>query len=295
MGSKPLPEFETDRLYMRGVRLEDSESYEKNFANYEVVQHLSDQVPWPYPEGSTKSFLESVIIPKLGIDRWLWVMFLKDNRNEVIGCVDLWREGCPEHRGFWLAKEHWGKGLMTEAVQPVMDYAFDHLGFEKLVFSNAAGNDRSKRVKEKTGATYIGNRPAKFASDQYAEAETWELTKENWKKFTSKKIYHITKRDNWNKAKEKGSYDFCSLSKDGFIHCSAEDQVMRIANGIFRGQSDLVLLEIDKELVKSKIVYENLEGGDENFPHIYGPINVNAVLRILDLRQDKLGEFISLG
>ena len=130
-----------------------------------------------------KNFLEEVILPKQGIKRWLWVIFLKDQRDDVIGCVDLWRKGYPDNRGFWLAKQHWGKGFMTEAVTPIMDYAFDELDFEKLIFGNAVGNDRSRRVKEKTGATYIENRPAKFVNPKYKEQEIWELTKENWVKF----------------------------------------------------------------------------------------------------------------
>ena len=182
-GKMEVPEFQTERLFMRGVKLEDSESYEKNFANYEVIQHLSHHVPWPYPKGSVKSFLEEMILPEQGIKRWLWVIFEKNNRDEVIGCVDLWRKGCPENRGFWLAKQHWGKGYMTEAVNPVIEYAFTQLGFEKLIFANAVGNDRSRRVKEKTGAKYIENRPAKFVNPEYKEHEIWELTKDNWEKF----------------------------------------------------------------------------------------------------------------
>ena len=57
-----------------------------------------------------------------------------------------------------------------------------HLGFEKLIFANAVGNDRSGRVKEKTGAIYIENKPAKFVNPKYTENEIWELTKENWMK-----------------------------------------------------------------------------------------------------------------
>ena len=80
---------------------------------------------------------------------------------------------------------------MTEAVEPLMDYAFDHLGFDTLIFSNALGNTKSRRIKEKTGARLIGTRPAKFVSQDYTEAETWELTKEDWKGFRSKQSSEI--------------------------------------------------------------------------------------------------------
>ena len=58
---------------------------------------------------------------------------------------------------------------MTEAVFPITDYAFDVLGFETLFFSNALGNEKSRRVKEKTGARLLRTEPAKFVNPSYAE------------------------------------------------------------------------------------------------------------------------------
>ncbi|WP_413583483.1 GNAT family N-acetyltransferase [Bdellovibrio sp. HCB288] len=97
-----------------------------------------------------------------------------------MGAVHLWREGHPENRGFWLGKPFWGKGYMTEAVEPVMNYAFNELGFDKLVFANAVGNLKSRRIKEKTGARLISVSPANFVNPKYIEHEIWELTKKEW-------------------------------------------------------------------------------------------------------------------
>ena len=72
---------------------------------------------------------------------------------------------------------------MTEAVIPIMDYAFDVLGFEVLVFSNALGNDRSRRIKEKTGAKLIRTEPAQFVDPAFTERELWELTAAAWREF----------------------------------------------------------------------------------------------------------------
>lgn len=178
-----LPEFQTARLILRGITLADAEAYHRHFVDYEVIQHLSNAVPWPYPNDGVQLFIENFILPNQGKDRWMWGIYLKDNSSELIGGIDLWRQGRPEHRGFWLGKKFWGMGYMTEAVKPVMDYAFDHLSFEKIILSNAVGNLRSRRIKEKTGATFIGTRPSKFVSPLYTESELWEITKENWKKF----------------------------------------------------------------------------------------------------------------
>ena len=69
---------------------------------------------------------------------------------------------------------------------------------------------------------------------------------------------------------------------EGFIHCSTLEQVIQVANIRFRGQKGLVLLAIDSDLVTADIRYENLEGGVQMFPHIYGELNIDAVVRVLE-------------
>ena len=175
-----IPTFETDRLLLVPVSLADVASYQKYFVDYEVIRHLAAQVPWPYPVDGVAEYFKNVLLPPQGTGRWSWGIRLKSSPHEVIGCVDLWRKGEPENRGFWLGRKFWGAGYMTESVTPVMDYAFDCLGFEKLVFTNALGNLRSRRVKEKTGARLIEVRPASFVDPQYTQHEIWELAKPDW-------------------------------------------------------------------------------------------------------------------
>lgn len=181
--SNSVPSLKTKRLILRPLSIDDVPSYSKYFIDYEVIRHLSSAVPWPYPDDGVNEYLNMVILPAQGKDRWAWGIFLQTSPSELIGCIDLWREGCPENRGFWLGKPFWGQGLMTEAAEAVTDLAFRELGFDKLVFSNALGNMRSRRIKEKTGARLIGIRPAKFVDSALTEAETWELTKEEWHRF----------------------------------------------------------------------------------------------------------------
>ncbi len=179
-----LPTFHTKRLILRAVTSMDIPSYQKYFSDYEIIRHLAVHVPWPYPDDGVKTFLESKIFPNQGKDHWMWGIFESSNPSLLIGCVHLWRQGKPEHRGFWLARPFWGKGYMTEAVWPVMNYAFDDLGFDMLIFSNALGNDRSRRVKEKTGARLVRVEPFKFVDPSLTASEIWELRKEDWLKFS---------------------------------------------------------------------------------------------------------------
>lgn len=176
----PIPEFTTKRLTLRGVRESDAPCYTEQFVDYEVIRNLSAVVPWPYPPDGVMEYIQRTILPNQGNNRWTWGIFLKERPERLIGAIELWRPGSPENRGFWLGRAYWGQGLMTEAVVPVMDYAFDTLGFDVLVFSNARGNSRSRRIKEKTGARLVRTEPAGFVDPAFKEREVWELSKAEW-------------------------------------------------------------------------------------------------------------------
>ena len=105
-------------------------------------------------------------------------------------------------------------------------------------------------------------------------------------------ILHISSRADWQDVQPAGSYEADSLSTQGFIHCSRPDQVLGVANDRFRGRDDLVLLCIDPDLVAAEIRHENLDGGDNLFPHIYGPLNLDAVTDILDFTRGDDGMFV---
>ena len=71
-----------------------------------------------------------------------------------------------------------------------------------------------------------------------------------------------------------------SLRDEGLIHCSYADQVCRVANFLYAGQADLVLLEIDGSRVGADVVDEDLCGSGEPFPHIYGELSWEAVVAL---------------
>ena len=95
-----VPSLRTDRIYLRGVTLDDAEAYERHFVNYEVIRYLSNRVPWPYPAGGVRTFFKDFVLPRQGRDRWMWGIFLSSAPDELIGALELWRAGVPEHRGF---------------------------------------------------------------------------------------------------------------------------------------------------------------------------------------------------
>ena len=100
-------------------------------------------------------------------------------------------------------------------------------------------------------------------------------------------ILHITSRQQWEAAQAAGEYRGDTLDSDGFIHCSMRQQVMEVANANFRGQRDLVLLCIAEDQVQAEIRYEDLYRAGQKFPHIYGPLNLDAVVAVEEVRSEE--------
>ena len=109
-------------------------------------------------------------------------------------------------------------------------------------------------------------------------------------------ICHIVKRSEWILAVARGTYAPASLRDEGFIHCSTIAQVINTANRFYRGQDDLIVLLIDESRLKAESKYEALammrgESAGELFPHLYGELNVDAVVKMVELRCEVDGSF----
>ena len=104
-------------------------------------------------------------------------------------------------------------------------------------------------------------------------------------------IFHVASKEMWEQTGPTYSGD--TLQSEGFIHCSTAEQVLPVANAIFKGRADLVLLKISAERVEAEIRYENLDGGAELFPHLYGPLNRDAVVSVEALEPGTDGAFVA--
>lgn len=104
-------------------------------------------------------------------------------------------------------------------------------------------------------------------------------------------VYHITSRADWEAARRTGAYRTASLESEGFIHCSRRDQVIAVADANFRGQTGLALLAIDEARVTPEIRYEDCYASGQAFPHIYGPLDLDAVTQVIDFPPDAEGCF----
>jgi len=177
----PTPLLETERLILRPLRLADAPAIQRHFPQWEVVRNLLAKVPWPYPPDGAETNTRETLTKMAAGEMLVWVMVLKDGRDdEAVGRVDLRPDaGDHEMRGFWLAPEHWGRGLMTEAAEAVTAYAFETLRWPWIWVTNAADNAASHRIKEKQGFELMEVTEGEFVEGRKPR-EVWRLTREAW-------------------------------------------------------------------------------------------------------------------
>jgi uncharacterized protein (DUF952 family) len=108
-------------------------------------------------------------------------------------------------------------------------------------------------------------------------------------------IYHIAVAADWARAGQDGRYTMSTrgrtLAEEGFIHASTAEQVALVANAFYQGEPDLLLLVIDVARVDSEIRYEHVPGQAQPYPHIYGPLNIDAVVQTRPFPPDPDGQF----
>ena len=186
------PILKTDRLILRPVSFDDAPAIQKYFNNWNIIQQLPKEVPWPYPEGAAEYYMKEDLFPRIESgDTHSWVLALKEGDGEAIGSIEFrLKKARDGNRGFWLAEPYWRQGLMSEALFPVHEFVFGALGVTEFTVCNAIGNDKSTRVKEKTGAVLEGiiDLPHHNGMDQ---AELWSVTKDSWERVKDSKTSRV--------------------------------------------------------------------------------------------------------
>ncbi len=99
----------------------------------------------------------------------------------------------------------------------------------------------------------------------------------------SEYIYHVTTKKEWAQAKLNNEYKPVAYEQDGFIHCSIERQVPGVLDRFYKGQTELVKLKIEKAKVQRPVLFELAQDLNELFPHIYGPLNVDSVVEVIEI------------
>ena len=112
-------------------------------------------------------------------------------------------------------------------------------------------------------------------------------------------IYHLTFRKNWKHALATGPFRDKSLDKEGFIHCSTATQLVPVATLNFPQRRKLTILAIDETKLTSPVKWEKPDGAPppgvpvgDKFPHVYGPINYEAVIKTPDMERNADDVFV---
>lgn len=109
-------------------------------------------------------------------------------------------------------------------------------------------------------------------------------------------FYHIAYESDWNEALKAGEYRISTkgrtLEEQGFIHGGTVDQVAPVANMIYGDDDSLIVLVIDEDRLTSELRYDDVPGWGSPFPHIYGPLNVEAVRETVPLAKGPDGKYV---
>ncbi|MCA9568416.1 MAG: GNAT family N-acetyltransferase [Myxococcales bacterium] len=172
------PTLTTPRLVLRPLAASDAPAIQRGIEHPEVAGQLSTAVPFPYPADGAVSWIRDHGLPAVERgESHIWVL-VPHGQDDAIGVLQYRVEG-DDNRGFWLARSHWGQGLMTEAVEAFQDWLFLEVGVDAIQVCNAVVNAGSRRVKEKTGAVKVGEKslPHNSGGDR---TEVWRVTREGW-------------------------------------------------------------------------------------------------------------------
>ncbi len=174
------PILHTHRLLLRPVTLNDVPTIQRDFGQWNIIKNMTKNCPWPYPEGGALHWFQHFVQPKYADQSGaIWAIARRENPNHLLGIIDIREDVGQGNRGFWLAEGEWGQGLMTEAVNKVTDWIFAHTSLTELTVYNVASNLASRRVKEKTGAEFVGTVVEEYHCGD-TESEVWRIRKDAW-------------------------------------------------------------------------------------------------------------------
>ena len=108
-------------------------------------------------------------------------------------------------------------------------------------------------------------------------------------------IFHIVEKNIWDIAIKKGIYKPLTLKESGFIHCSKADQTLEVAKSFYQDSNHLIILRIKTSLVKPELKMEvpvEAPYSMIEYPHLYGPLNLDAVENEIPLTKNNSGNFM---
>jgi len=151
-----IPTLETERLRLRAFMLGDAPSIERLLDTPEISRTTLN-LAYPYPAGIAERWIRSHGPSAEAGTGITWAITLRET-GDVLGAVSL--DTVNEHRrgalGYWLGVSYWNHGYMTEAIAPVIAFAFADLDYVRVEARHLPTNVASGRVMEKAGMAHEG-------------------------------------------------------------------------------------------------------------------------------------------
>ena len=159
----------TSRLLLRPGWAEDAPALAKAIADETIVRNLAN-APWPYGLAEAEAFLSA---PKDPVLPSLLLFARTDGAPQLVGSCALMRKKASRSvvLGYWIAREHWGRGYATEAGLQMIEIART-IGLERLEASYFVDNPASGRVLEKLGFETTGLRAPEYSCARGRDVES---------------------------------------------------------------------------------------------------------------------------
>jgi len=169
--------LQTDRLVLRRPCAADIDRLVDLLGEYEVTKWLA-KVPWPYRRDDAEDFLQRAGTEASDLN------LVIDGGEGLIGGIGLAGLGGRPSIGYWLGTPYWGRGLMSEAVEALLVFAFDQLNVGEVVASVFDHNVASRRLQERFGFKITGrNLDFSLARGNAVPSVTTALSRDDFETF----------------------------------------------------------------------------------------------------------------
>jgi len=161
----------TQRLILRTLKVSDAARYSALVSDWDIAK-MTGSLPFPLPLISAEIKIEMLLSRKRRGLAFPYAM--TENGDDLIGVMDVFRRRSDSayELGYWVARDHWGKGYASEAAIAVMNEVSSHLGISRFVAGVFADNPASMRVLEKIGFKKTGSEGGYFSMARLKHAES---------------------------------------------------------------------------------------------------------------------------
>jgi len=176
------PQLQTLRLLLSPLKTSDIQDIQRAASDRDIADTMIS-LPHPYPEGEAKRYFDRQLVEKEADRAYVYCIRLKadDSFAGMIEIRAIESEHSQAELSFWLAREVWGQGFMSEAVEAAVLFGFEELGLNRLYAHHMLRNPATGRVLEKCGFTQEGllrQRVIKWG--KYEDVPLCAILKKDW-------------------------------------------------------------------------------------------------------------------